>query len=595
MFSRHFLVSPLILILFLCNTAKIYSEEIWFGELNNTKPLSENCSMELVSSIYKSINNKNKSISHNLDIKNNYPNIIFISASDGKTTAYTGIGSGKNLIAATENSLENLYSILPVTFRVKWLKVDIVKNAELIKNYSFNQKLEIDPTLSGIAFNPNSGIALLPEELVARVIVNTGKVNRYSMVNYLNNKPNRYRSFDGIDYWGNNELYTFKTDSYFYDGENLKKLYRGHDTNIDTDPGTLLYSAILAGNYLKHSILPDGSYIYRYLPEADIVANDYNILRHAGATNSMLELYEITGDKELLEKARLSIGYIQRFTKECRIDGVPYQCVVDEPEYLVKLGGNALAAIVISKYIQVSNDTTLLPFLEKVVKYITYSQKDNGNFYPHIVEFYTGTIRNSESVYYPGEAMLALLMTYKINKDPGLLQSAEKAADYIINVRDKDKTVDDINHDHWFIYAVNELYRIDKNQVYLNHAYKIADAMVKRQTLNSDFPDYIGSFSGSLGSTSAATRSEALFTVFNLAQYAGDNKRAEKYLKSLKKGVKFQLVNQYVPETVIYMRDPQQALGGFKGSYYSGEIQNDYVQHNLLSIIGLYKILIRSK
>ena len=50
-------------------------------------------------------------------------------------------------------------------------------------------------------------------------------------------------------------------------------------------------------------------------------------------------------------------------------------------------------------------------------------------------------------------------------------------------------------------------------------------------------------------------------------------------------------MTQFQPESVMYLLDPQEALGGFHNSLTNFEIRIDYVQHNVSSILCLAEIL----
>ena len=62
-------------------------------------------------------------------------------------------------------------------------------------------------------------------------------------------------------------------------------------------------------------------------------------------------------------------------------------------------------------------------------------------------------------------------------------------------------------------------------------------------------------------------------------------------MAAIRLGVAFQLQTQFRPESVLYVSDPQRALGGFRRSLTNYEIRIDYVQHNISSLLGLYRIL----
>ena len=145
-------------------------------------------------------------------------------------------------------------------------------------------------------------------------------------------------------------------------------------------------------------------------------------------------------------------------------------------------------------------------------------------------------------------------------------------------------------HDHWLLYGLNDLYRQRPNELYLNHAFRIANAIIQSQNRDPLYPDWLGSYYDPPRSTPTATRSEALYAAYQLARDYSDWDFAQKVLGAFYLDVSFQLQTQFRPESVMYLDDPQRALGGFHRSLTDYEIRIDYVQHNISSLVGLFKI-----
>jgi hypothetical protein len=200
-------------------------------------------------------------------------------------------------------------------------------------------------------------------------------------------------------------------------------------------------------------------------------------------------------------------------------------------------------------------------------------------------------IDDMESVYYPGEAILALNRLYALDKNAEWLNAAEKAAKYLIQIRDGNKTDVELPHDHWLLYALNELYRERKNKIYLNHLLRISNTIINSQNLDPEYPDWFGSYYKPPRSTPTAIRSEGLLAAYSLVKDFVNNKSADRILTAVKRGIGFQLQTQFMPETCIYLLRPDLAAGGFCKSLTDFEIRIDYVQHNISSILGYLKII----
>ena len=112
-----------------------------------------------------------------------------------------------------------------------------------------------------------------------------------------------------------------------------------------------------------------------------------------------------------------------------------------------------------------------------------------------------------------------------------------------------------------------------------------------KQNRAPEYPDWLGSYYQPPRSTPTATRSEGLFSTYLLARDYGYEQMASQILEALKLGAAFQLQTQFRPESVMYLKDPQRALGGFHRSLDNYELRIDYTQHNISALLGLYKIL----
>ena len=182
-------------------------------------------------------------------------------------------------------------------------------------------------------------------------------------------------------------------------------------------------------------------------------------------------------------------------------------------------------------------------------------------------------------------------MLYAVEPDESFLDTAERGAKYLINVRDKDLELSELSHDHWLLYALNELYRYRPDELYLNHALRIARAITESQNLNPEYSDWLGGYYKPPRSTSTATRTEGLCAAYRLASDFGDPLEAEAIRRAILYGITFQLQTQFQPESALYINDPQRVLGGFHQSLTNYEIRIDYVQHNISSLLNFYDIL----
>ncbi len=367
---------------------------------------------------------------------------------------------------------------------------------------------------------------------------------------------------------------------------------------ISVQKDSLLDAAILGADYLLNVMNPDGSYIYEYNPETSHRSWKYNILRHAGTTYSILEVYEVTGQEEYLEAAKLALEYLNSTIVPCESKVPNSSCVVEDGE--VKLGGNGLAVIAMAKYSILTGDDKYIPVMQSLANWMEASMGRYGEFKVHKKSYPEGHTLFFKSNYYPGEALLALNRLYAVDGDTTWLDMAEKGAKWLINIRDMNKTRDDLDHDHWLLYALNDLYRFRPDPLYLKHAFRITEAILhlQRQEPEREHPDpdgagsaWIGSYYTPPRSTPTATRTEGLVSAYHLARLAGDTLRAEQILKGINLGIQFELRTQCDRKRSEEFRNPSRALGGFFESLDEYNIRIDYVQHNISALLGYYNIL----
>ncbi|MDD4781649.1 MAG: hypothetical protein PHT02_13750 [Tissierellia bacterium] len=237
--------------------------------------------------------------------------------------------------------------------------------------------------------------------------------------------------------------------------------------------------SLTKNNYFKKVVKKNGKYIYSYLPEENKKKKEYNILRHAGTTYSLLETYELMPDEKLLTVAESAINYIIEKIKSFEINENEVSVVVEKDT--VKLGGNALAIIMLAKYTQITKNYEYMELMQRLATWICEAQNKEGEFIIQKQKYSTKDIYKFKSEYYPGEAILSLMRLYQLDGNKEWLNAAELASYYLIKVRDKYADINTIIHDHWLLYALNELYREKPQNIYIEHVLLITKSIMKSQ------------------------------------------------------------------------------------------------------------------
>ncbi|MEW6737973.1 MAG: hypothetical protein AB1489_42240, partial [Acidobacteriota bacterium] len=487
------------------------------------------------------------------------PRIVLLSISDSRMPARVVLGTGRGIVSALNQAITQARSLLESPLSTVWIKLDIVEEVFTLERLDPNQPLELERSLYGLAFQRQSGIVFLPEELVANTLVGVQHfLQTDNVIQYLQREPTRAQAYQHLFQAQPIRAFRFSTASFCYDGSEIFPLYRGHRYWKQLEHKQLYKAAVEGGKYLSQVVDTDGKFVYIYSPKTNAAPPKYNLLRHAGSVYAMFELYQVTGDKELLAAAERALGYLLNSIKTSTTNAGPSACLVGDGNY-VKLGGNALAVIALAKYIETTGDRKYLPLLQQLGRWIKSVQSSNGQFAVHKQSYTDGRVIDFESQYYPGEAILALVRINALDRNKAWLDAAEAGAQYLINVRDENLSEKKLPHDHWLLYALNELYRQRPKPLYLEQAMRLARAMLRAQRRNPKYPDWRGGFFKPPRSTPTATRMEGLCAAYKLAKDFGRQADAEAILAGLRLGAIFQLQTQFRPESAMYLQNPLRA------------------------------------
>ncbi|MBN1333157.1 MAG: hypothetical protein JW971_05290 [Synergistales bacterium] len=504
---------------------------------------------------------------------------VLISWSDGGKPFTVSPGYGKDPLDAVHDACGRAEKV----GNLRYLLIDLIREVSERKPLEGASYIQLEPGLEGLILEGDPpAYVFTPSELIfSGTMDEKGRIPMAGLEELVRKKAGKV-FLSPLN--RNSTVRSFYSNAVFCDGEQVLPLYRGHRMISFPERGLLLESIAIGGRYLAGSVLPGGRFVYSYQADRDRNNRGYNILRHAGTIYAMLEVYEFTGDREILERAIQAFEHLEASFFKATIKGISVGMIVEDG-YL-KLGGNALALLAMTKYTSLTGDDRFRDEMELLARWMYLTQGEKGDFLVHKQSWPQGKVSDFESSYYPGEAIFSLVRFHGIDGNPLWLDVAEKAARYLILERDKGKPLSRLPHDHWLLYGLNELYRFRKDDLYLQHGFRIADAITGSQNMSPQFPDWMGSYYRPPRSTPTATRSEGLVAAYRLARDHGFPDRAEAYLQAVEQGIAFQLMTQVFPESAFYFPDPHQAMGGFRESLTASEIRIDYVQHNLSSIIG---------
>jgi hypothetical protein len=383
-------------------------------------------------------------------------------------------------------------------------------------------------------------------------------------------------------------LRRFRTISFVDDTQrqNVLRVERGVIATAELSRSKLIEAARMGGDYLVRMQRADGSFYYSYDPIADrVTRRSYNILRHAGTTISLFELFNATRDRQYLAAARMGVKFLKSRFRSTGDKG--NRLYVLDNDRKAKLGANGLSLIALSSLFEHEPQAAERESARHLANQILAMQHRNGSFTSY------HRIRGDEpdgsvSLYYPGEAILGLMRLYKLTPERRLIQAARRGADYLVDSQTRGGV---LPPDAWLMQALEELYKIGRERKYAEHAIALAEAMMADQYTDSDPVGYTGGFRpGPPRATPAASRSEGMLAAYRIAILAGDA-RASKIAAALKASARFQVSQQFGESNSFFLSKPTRALGGFRAGITSMRIRIDFVQHNISSLLGAAQTL----
>lgn len=525
------------------------------------------------------------------------PRGVFVSLPRSGKAALTGFGWGETIAAAAKAAGEELGRLAkdenPAAGR---LRVDVILSSDKKKSRQVKEKWSLPIEHAGLLLATEPVVALLPEELRDRGIIDPkGKFSTKRFKILMEDRGISRQILKQVTENAKLDICRFLTVSFMEDGRGgMWPLWRGNRMDLfEPTPENLLRTIKDAGDYLKNNVKADGSFNYRYLPQWDQQSPSYNELRHAGATFSMLQVYDLTRDPEMLAAARKALGWIERNSRgPDEIDSRNYDWLAlnDSAKEYAKTGGSGLSLLAFGWYTKVTGDRQYLPLMQKYARFLEYMIKEDGDI--RMRYFYRQKDKDKwvkPVLYYPGESFFGLATLYQLDGDRHWIELAAKGIDFIADVRDAPVPDANIPPDHWLAYSINEVHKVEPRENQVKHGWRIFNAMHMQFHETHEDPAFVGGYLKKPASVQAACRLEATGALYRLAEQLNDKERMDQCFAVLQKGSSYLMRTQYNEINTMFMPNPPQAKGGLFYSYWSPEIQIDYVQHALSAMIMTYQ------
>ncbi|OKS88175.1 prenyltransferase/squalene oxidase repeat-containing protein [Mucilaginibacter polytrichastri] len=347
-----------------------------------------------------------------------------------------------------------------------------------------------------------------------------------------------------------------------------------------TDRNDLFDAGANCVNYLVNCIQSDGSFIYQQNAESGVRSYKYNILRHSGAIFELCLWLKDNHDNYQLELLEQPIKFLLNHLFEWD----EHLCIVERGT--AKLGGVALALLALSSFYELKKVEALIPIMKRLAGFLEVCQLPDGDFISKI--YYDGR-SSSEfvSAYYPGQAILALISFYKIDRNERWLNSARKSADFIVSkplLTGLDRSRNR-NFDTWLSKALYQLLSVEYKVSYVKKINDIVE--LDLDIMNRFFRRNIDANEIFDQSTSASMASlcEALLAGIHWSILSDNREEAVKIFNSLNAARNYCLSLQVTQKV-----NGTQFIGGIKKNRRDASIRIDFVQHVLSVITSMLQI-----
>ncbi|MGN0376945.1 MAG: hypothetical protein ACI4ED_04850 [Suilimivivens sp.] len=535
------------------------------------------------------------------DIKDEFKYTVFISVSNGKSRARVCHASASDFESSWEKVCEKInmvidkYKITPV-----WVKADIVDFVQRIfypdiKDAFLSAKYR-NFFRMGFSLDPRMDLAFLEAE------ANSYGLYDYSVIPMKASKPghenvpciNIERVAEYLE-WNDRKTiplilpytYFFNCKCFFMDAD--KEVYTLYDAGIHCgrriteELSSDFVKEILttSSQYLNRQMLQTNKFIYGYFPSFNAVMTSYNILRHTGTLWSMMCAYEVTKDNSLIETVNKAIDYL---LTQIKYKDEETAFVVEEKSKEIKLGGNGIAIIALSKHMEVFGDRDFTEIISKLANGILSLQDKNTGKMTHVLYADNFEVKEAfRTVYYDGESSYALVKAYDISGDVKYLDAARLSIDYFI---EKDYVV---YRDHWLAYAMNEFTKFVHEDKYFTFA--LRNAWENREKIRKQ-------------QTSYHTYLELMLETYDIylrmkkdnisVDYMNQIDEAE-FVDIIKYRAFHMLDGYFYPEYAMYMERPDKILGSFFVRHDDFRARIDDNQHFIDGYAKYYKLILGNK
>lgn len=339
------------------------------------------------------------------------------------------------------------------------------------------------------------------------------------------------------------------------------------------------------GGFLARQVHDDGRMTYLYYPsrageEGDPTIN--NMIRQWMATFALCRFARAKQDERLMELADKNIRYnLEHYYRRRAGLGLI------EFRGHIKLGAVALAVLSLMEH---SKRQEYAEFEASLWRTIEHQWQQTGELRTFILP----SDRNDQTNFYPGEALLAWAHRLRETNDPALLER------FMLSFRHYKRWHLHPEHRNpafipWHTQAYYIVYQLTQAAGLAEFILEMNDWLVPvQQWPTPAHREFAGRFHdpdrpfGPPHASSTGVYMEGLIDAFELARTLGDERRRERYRRTISRGIRSLMQLAFRDEgDLFYSIDAGRLKGGVRTTCYNNVIRIDNVQHNLLALLKI--------
>lgn len=376
------------------------------------------------------------------------------------------------------------------------------------------------------------------------------------------------------------QVWSFDSHAVFYESGQLLPLrsqFTEHGVRYLTDDKKQHFMHMIKANaqFLEQQIQADGRFIYGFFPAYDRDIRSYNTVRHCTSTYALIETLALFPQQHRIAKIQTAIEYALKHFYIEKQSGLAYMLDGADLSQLneIKLGANAAAILMLSKYQEMTGDKHYLKFAQALANGILSMVNAAGETV-HILHYPDYSVKEKfRIIYYDGEAALALLRLYQLQADEKLLSTVKRMFERFIEQKY------DRYHDHWLSYCSNELTKICPEEKYfqfgINNYRRHLVFIRNRKTAYATLLEMMMAAYQML----CRIRDLGLHELFAQAQF-DDLKKLIEFRSD------FQRTGFFYPEVAMYMACPEKCLNAFYVRHDRFRVRIDDQEHNLSGYVA---------